>query len=156
VEVETVKVNGKKREYVRVVQPDFVVVLAISKKGILIERQYRYGARKYVYELPAGYIEPGERLIDAARREITEETGYHPSKIRFMFKAYQAPTKMSSMIYFYLAEELEKRRKHLDDAEVLEEKFVSADKFESMIKGNLIKDQTAVAAYAYYKDYFKR
>ena len=61
VEIESVRVKGKKYDYVKVVQPDFVEVLATRKKGILIERQYRYGVKDYVYELPAGYIEPGER-----------------------------------------------------------------------------------------------
>jgi ADP-ribose pyrophosphatase len=156
VEVETIRVNGKNLEYVRVVQPDFVVVLAILKKRILVEKQYRYGIRKYVYELPAGYIETGERPIETARRELAEETGYYPSKIKLMFETYQAPARISSMMHFYLAEGLIKREKHLDDAEVLEEKFVSESEFESMIKDNSIKDQATIAAYYYYKIHFEK
>lgn len=156
IEAEPFTVRGKKGEYVRVVQPDAVEILAISKKGILIERQYRRGIKKSIYELPAGYMGLGEKPQEAAKRELLEETGYASSKITFMFKAYQAPSRTTSMLYFYLAENLAKREKHLDDTEEIRVSFVSTKRFESMVKNNLIVNQSAIAAYLYYKSYFKK
>jgi ADP-ribose pyrophosphatase len=57
-----------------------VVVLAVDQSRptprVLLERQYRHAAKDYLWELPAGRIEPGEKPLPAARRELLEETGY--------------------------------------------------------------------------------
>ncbi len=158
IEVEEVEINGNKREFARVVQPDFVAVLAIDDGSILLEKMYRRGIRKESYELPAGFIEEGERPQDAARRELEEETGFSPDKLELMFKAYQAPARMSSLIYFYLAQGLEKKERHLDEGEQLgglSAFKVSLDEFESMVKNNKIEDQMTIAAYLHYRSYLK-
>ncbi len=57
--------------------PDWVNVIAITKDGrYVMERQYRYGLGKTCYELPAGVMEQGETPLEAAQRELSEETGY--------------------------------------------------------------------------------
>ncbi len=156
IEAEEVEINGNKREFVRVVQPDFVVILAISDGNVFLEKMYRRGIKKDSYELPAGFIEEGEKPEDAAKREFEEETGFRPSRVTLMFKAYQAPARISSLIYFYLAEGLIKGEKRLDEGEQLSKMnafTVSLDKFESMVKDNIIEDQMSLVAYLHYKKY---
>lgn len=55
--------------------PDGVVIFGVYNDKIVLIRQYRYPIGDYVYELPAGLVEPGEDLVQAAVREMYEETG---------------------------------------------------------------------------------
>ena len=53
------------------------VMMAVDeKKRVLLVRQYRLPAEKHMWELPAGRLDPGEKPLQAAKRELAEETGY--------------------------------------------------------------------------------
>jgi ADP-ribose pyrophosphatase len=56
--------------------PDYVMVVAHAAAGVVVERQYKPGAREVGLSLPVGYIDPGETPLAAAKRELREETGY--------------------------------------------------------------------------------
>lgn len=70
--------NGTEHdEYYVLEYPDWVNIIAITAEGqLLLERQYRHARQLVAYELPAGVIEPEESPLEAARRELYEETGY--------------------------------------------------------------------------------
>ena len=89
-----------------------VVVLAVDTKfnpddpGILLIRQYRHAANKFLLELPAGRIEPGEKLIPAAKRELIEETGYRAKRWSKHVTYYASPGFVSESMNILLAEDL--------------------------------------------------
>ncbi len=57
--------------------PSYAVVVALTDDGqVVVERNYKHGPRRVCLNLPAGYLEPGEDPLAAARRELLEETGY--------------------------------------------------------------------------------
>ena len=64
-------------EYYVLEYPDWVNIIAITKEGkMIMERQYRHALGNTCYELPCGVIEAGETPLEAAKRELLEETGY--------------------------------------------------------------------------------
>ncbi len=89
-----------------------VVILAVDTKtdpndpGILLIRQYRHAADKFLLELPAGRIEPGEKLIPAAKRELAEETGYTAKRWSKHVTYYASPGFVSEAMNILFAEDL--------------------------------------------------
>ncbi len=74
-----------------------VVILAVDKSKnkkdpwIVMERQYRHAAQQYLWELPAGKLEPGEDPLAGAQRELEEETGYRAKKWKPLVEYYGSP-----------------------------------------------------------------
>src|SRR5215467_10676378 len=59
-----------------------VVMPVDDRKRVLLVKQYRLPARRYMWELPAGRVDPGETPLQAARRELTEETGCKARRLK--------------------------------------------------------------------------
>src|ERR1700730_2675018 len=89
-----------------------VVVLAVDESGstprVLLERQYRHAAKDYLWELPAGRIDPDEQELKAAKRELLEETGYTAESWRRILKFYASPGFVAETMSVFLATGLRK------------------------------------------------
>lgn len=89
-----------------------VVILAIDARknaadpDILLIRQYRHAAGQFLLELPAGRIEPGERLLPAAKRELLEETGYRAKRWTKLVQYYASPGFVAESMDILLAEDM--------------------------------------------------
>jgi ADP-ribose pyrophosphatase len=89
-----------------------VVILAIDARknpddpDVLLIRQYRHAAGQFLLELPAGRIEPGEKLIPAAKRELLEETGYRARRWSKLVRYYASPGFVAESMDILLAEDL--------------------------------------------------
>ena len=85
--------------------PTWVNVIAITADGLfIIERQYRHGIGQEVYEICAGVCEKDEEPIDAAKRELLEETGFGGGRWSLIGKYAPNPNSMNNWCYSFLAE----------------------------------------------------
>jgi ADP-ribose pyrophosphatase len=89
-----------------------VVVLAVDAStnakdpDVILIRQYRHAAGQFLLELPAGRIEPGEKPLAAAKREMIEETGFRAKKWSLLTKYYASPGFLGEWMQIYLAENI--------------------------------------------------
>lgn len=86
--------------------PGAVIVIAWLKPSdrIILIRQFRPPANRFVYEFPAGLMDDGETPEEAARRELREETGYVASSMRIFPPAYCTPGLSNESVYIAAAE----------------------------------------------------
>ena len=100
--------------------PDWVNVIAITEDGdFVMERQYRHGLGKTCYEIPAGVIEEGETPLDAAKRELLEETGYGDGEWREMMTLSGNASTTNNLSHCFVATNVKKlsNEQHLDRTE---------------------------------------
>lgn len=91
-------------DYYKLKTFDWVNVIAITPTGkIIIERQYRHAYGKYVYEICSGMVEDGETPLEAAKRELLEETGFSGDKWIPFGISSPDPSLMTNKSYCFLA-----------------------------------------------------
>jgi ADP-ribose pyrophosphatase len=87
------------------------VVPFITEPGpdaeILLIKQYRYAAERFLYEVPAGRLDPGESPSDCARRELKEETGCTAKAVEYLFTMFTTPGFTDEQIHVFAAWGLE-------------------------------------------------
>lgn len=126
--------------------PDWVCIIAQTSEGkYVIERQYRHGVEKECYELCAGKVEKGEDPLDAAKRELLEETGYSSDDWTFLCKSAPNASAMTNFCYCYVAKNVKKTDiQHLDTSEdifvleVSEEELFRMMKSEAIIEADML------------------
>lgn len=126
-----------------------VVVLAIDDTGdpprVLLERQYRYAAQDYLWELPAGRIEPGENPLAAGKRELLEETGYRARHWKRILFFYPSPGFLDETMTIYLASELTSGDAQPEEDERIECKLLPCSVAIDMIFSGKIRDGKTIA-----------
>ena len=126
--------------------PSWVNVIAITADGqYLIERQYRHGIQQCVYELCAGICELGEKPIDAAKRELLEETGFSGGSWSLIGKYAPNPSAMTNYSYTFLAEGVVQQKAPCQDItediqvlEISEKQLLSLMQEGEMIEGVML------------------
>ena len=127
-----------------------VVVLAVDESRatprILLERQYRHAAGGYLWELPAGRIDPGEKPLPAARRELLEETGYTATHWRRILQFYASPGFVAETMSVYLATGLRAGPAQPEADEVIQKRMVPLPDAVRMVLNNTIRDSKTISS----------
>lgn len=125
-----------------------VVVLAIDESRreprVLLERQYRYAANDYLWELPAGRVDPGENEFAGAKRELLEETGYTASSWKRALKFYVSPGFLDETMAIYLARGLRKGKAQPEADELISLRFWPLSDALGMVARNVIRDAKTI------------
>lgn len=135
------------REYIKHVGA--VAIVPVTNDGkIIVERQYRYPLGRAITEIPAGKLSnKKEDRLEAAKRELKEETGYIADKWTYIGDYYPAAAYSDEIITLYMAEGLHKGSQKLDDDEFLFLKAVPLKELVNDILNGKIGDgktQTAI------------
>lgn len=126
-------------------------VLCINEnEEILLVKQFRYAYDEVMFEIPAGKLEKNEDPLEAAKRELEEETGNKADSLEFLGAIYPTCGYSSEIIYLYLANNCKKSHTHFDEDEVIESSFYKLEDVKNMILNGEIKDAKTICALSYY------
>ncbi len=140
--------NGKEAVRELCLHNGAVAIIPVLDDGrILMERQYRYAHSRIFFEIPAGKLDSiDEDPLEAAKRELREETGAVAEKITYLGRIDPTPALINEKIYLYLAEGLKFGERELDDDEFLTvEPYPLEQLFEMVMNGEIKDSKTQIA-----------
>lgn len=153
--------NGQiNNEFYVLEYPDWVNVIAITRDGsFVMEKQYRHGLGKTCYEIPAGVIEEGETPLEAARRELIEETGYGEGEWRELMTLSGNASTTNNLSHCFVAINVKKisDEQHLDRTEDIQVCLLSREEvLDLMLNDNVRQALMAAPLWRYFAEkYFK-
>lgn len=129
-----------------------IVVLPVDDSGrtprVMLERQYRYAAGLRMWELPAGRVDPGEKTLAAAKRELIEETGYTASRWERALFFYVSPGFLDESMTVYLARGLKKGIAQPEEDERISVRFFPlAQAVKMAMTGKIVDAKTIVSLF---------
>lgn len=117
------------------------VMMPVDDRGrILLVRQYRLPARQYLWELPAGRVDKGETVLQAAKRELGEETGYRAKKWSKLAMFWPSPGFLAEKMTIFLATELTPGEQHVMEDERIETRWFTSRELDKLIGDGKIPD----------------
>lgn len=121
------------------------VIPFLDDNRIVLLKQYRHALKKYIWEIPAGTLDPQEEIISCAKRELIEETGYSAGQWHKLGEITPVPGYSNERIHIFLATELQPADQNLDEDEVIQVQAVDFLKAIEMIGDGEIQDAKSIA-----------
>ena len=148
VEVKLPDGNNTSRDVVK--HPGATAIIAfLNEEDIILVEQFRLPLNRVMLEIPAGKLNKNEKLIECARRELQEETGYIAKNLEYLGCIATAPGFCDEIIYLYKATDLILGNKHEDDDEFTNVKVMNINKVKEMIKKGEIIDGKTISIFSY-------
>lgn len=138
-------------EYYVLEYPNWANVVAMTAdKQFVLVRQYRHGAGEVFLEIPGGVIDDGETALDAAKREMLEETGYEFESFEEICKLYPNPATSNNITTTFLARGgIKKREQALDSQEEIDVLLASPDEVKELLFSNAFGQSLHASALFY-------
>ena len=133
--------------------PNWINVIAITKDGeMVMEDQYRHALGETHYELVAGVIDPGETPLEAAKRELSEETGYEGGEWELYMTLSPNPTNHNNLSYTFLARGVEKtREQHQERTEDIRVHVMKQEEVRTLLeRGEIVQALHAAPLWKYF------
>jgi ADP-ribose pyrophosphatase len=146
--------SGQKVEREVVEHHGAVVIIAVdSDEHILLVKQFRHAIGKDLLEIPAGGIEFGETPIEAAQRELQEETGFFSDQLEQLGGFYSTPGFTNEYLHLFLATDLSPSILIAEDTHEIQVVSVRLQEIDDMIRNGMIVDAKSIASLLYYLRY---
>ncbi len=139
--------NGRTISISYINHPGAVIIAPfLNKNTVLMIKQFRPALGKYIYELPAGTLDPNESLLSCARRELIEETGYRAKTVKSVGKLYPVPGYSTEIIYAFAAHGLIKGEAKPEEYEVIDLIPMTKTRVKALIKQGKLMDAKSICA----------
>lgn len=148
VEEEAKDPSGFKIERVIVRHGGSAVMLVVDDRGrVLLVKQFRLPAEKDLWEIPAGRLDPGEKPLQTAKRELIEETGYSAKKWKKLAAYWPSPGYVSEKMHLFLATDLTEGKATPMEDERIEVRWFKKKELAKMIRQGKIEDGKTLLAF---------
>ncbi|UCG54401.1 MAG: NUDIX hydrolase [Dehalococcoidia bacterium] len=122
-----------------------VAIVAVDENdNVLLVKQFRKPVERELLEIPAGCIEEGEEVEVTVIREMREETGYRPQKVKRLGGFYSTPGYCTEYLHLYLATDLIVDELHAEDTDEIELVLVPLHEIAGLISAGSINDAKSI------------
>ena len=142
--------NGRTIRITFINHPGAVIIVPfLNKDTVVMMRQFRPALNKYIYELPAGTLDPNESIATCAHRELLEETGLKTKKLTKLGSIYPVPGYSTEVIHIFKAEQLTLTQAQPEEYEVIKSMSMTRLEVQQLMARGKLMDAKSICAFAF-------
>lgn len=150
--------NKQQRDYERIIIPGngaVLIVPVVDDSTLLMVKEYCIGTHNYQLLFPKGRIDDNESIVDAANRELMEETGHAAHKLTHIHSMSIAPGYLDFITHIVIAENLYEQTLEGDEPEPLHIQTVNLNQFDEILKASELTEARSIASLYLVRDYLQ-